>query len=65
MFSTLKAVDGFKQRFGSFSPVLACEMCQCQAGVLDFYIAEPRGHGNEGGGGLLDIKNAQYCESLK
>lgn len=31
MFSALKTVDGFKQRFGRFSPVLAWKKCQCQA----------------------------------
>lgn len=30
MFSALKTVDGFRQRFGRPSPVSACKMCQCQ-----------------------------------
>lgn len=31
MFSALKTVDGFKQRFGRPSPACAWKMCQCQS----------------------------------
>ena len=31
MFSALRTADGFRQRFGRPSPVLASRMCQCRA----------------------------------